>query len=402
MAHPAVVGQVKTLHRYLTTQVIASLLLAVAVFTFVLLVGNVLKEILGLLVTGRLPVGLVLQAIGLLIPFVLVFALPMGLLTATLLVFGRASADGELTAARASGISVIALARPILVLSVLLCAVCAVVNLWLGPRSRVAYKELLAKARIQMAGAVLPERRFVRDFPGFIFYVGKNERADNGGQLKDVLVYFVSDQTNVTAKVRAARGSYIIDATNQSLRLNLLNARCVTLANDRWLPGFFGEWSFEIKLAGPTASKPRVSLSDMTFPQLRTELRELKAQTTAPRHASDGITPGPVSRTQAVNTTSADLTLPLRVQMNQQVSFSFACIGFALVGIPLGIRMHRRETNVGVAVALLLVLVYYSFLSLGQALETRPEWQPHMIVWLPNFVFQAVGAILLWRANRGF
>lgn len=384
---------------------VASLALTLAVFTFVLLIGNVLQQILDLL---RASPGLVFEAVGLLVPFVWVFALPMGLLTATLLVFGRFSADQELTAARASGISLLSLITPVLLLSLLCCGFSAWINMDLGPRSRVEYKNLIYRARAEIINLQLPEGRFISDFPGYTFYVEKN----NGGKLQNVIVIATGNDSNSATTVRAPRGFLEPDTTNKTLIVHLFDARSVTLAGSHAYISSSPEavYTFNPILVTNQVYNPKIS--DMTFWQLRDTLndveKKLGAAMAMPKNFAQGDDDSAAQkkkqwqrRAAAFARARMDVTEPIRVEMHRQIAFSFACFGFALVGIPLGIKMHRRETNIGVAIALGLTAVYYAFMILGQSLSSHAEWAPHLIFWLPNFIFQAAGAVLLWRANRG-
>ncbi len=386
----------KTLHAYLVRQILASLLITVMVFTFVLLLGNALKEILPLLVNRQLTFGVVAQASALLIPFAWVFALPMGMLTATLLVFGRFSADQELTAVRASGISLLSLVSPILLLSLALCALSALVNMEIGPRCRVAYTRILHNLRLGFSGAQLPEGQYIKDFKGYIFHVGKNR----GGDLQDVMVWDLKDETNSVTYLRAARGKVEVDAPNDRVILSLYDVKSVVMREGRPVPNAFKELTV-VRTNVLQQPSFQAKISDMTSGQLWDELhaweQRLSRQTSGRNLTKAQLQAGK----RELEKVLGDPTTPIRFQIHQQVAFSFACFGFTLVGIPLGIRMHRRETNVGIAIALLLVAGYYSFILLAQSLDSRPEWAPHLIVWLPNFIFQAVGAVLLWRANRG-
>lgn len=364
------------------------------VFTFVLLLGDVLKEILGLLVNRQASLGVVAKSIGLLIPFIWVFALPMAMLTSTLLVFGRFSADQELTAARASGISLVSLIAPILGLSLFLSGLSAMVNLEWGPRSRMAYKDILFRFTAEITTSrLLPEGRHIRDIPGYVFFIGKNRE----GQLDDVMIYKLASGTNDVATIHAARGKLTVNPTNQTYVMHLYNANGIRFSSDRAAP-ISGEYLTESFSLSERKRSDVIPISDMTFNQLRAELRELETKL-----RRTGMTAGqPASSSAQMERELRRVTSPVRVQMHRRLAYSFACFSFTLLGIPLGIRVQRRETNIGFAIALMLVLVYYGVTMLGISLDQQPRWFPHLILWIPNLICQSLGAWLLWRANRGF
>jgi len=386
----------KTLHLYLTRQVLATLVMTVTVFTFVLLLGNVLKEVLALLVNGQATLGLVFEAIALLIPFVLMFALPMGMLAATLLVFGRFSADQELTALRASGVSLVALVTPVLLLSVVASCLAALINMQVAPQCRVAYKKLFFRAGLERASSLVVEDCFMDDFPGYVVHVGRKD----GTNLEQVLIYELDAERNVQGRIHAARAKILSDVASREVRLQLFKVHIYDLVNFRSAASL-EETTKTFQYNPPAEPKLNLGLSHMTFLQLREKLRELEKITVRLQPAQRLSGEELRAQKRQLEALKEDLTMPVRVQIHRQIAFSFASIGFTLIGIPLGIRAHRRETSAGIAMALILVLVYYSFIFIGQSLETRPELAPHLILWLPNFIFQAVGAVLLWRVNRG-
>lgn len=375
---------------------IASLIMTMLVFIFVLLVGSALRELLPLLVKGQMSFVTFGKALVLLVPFLLAFALPMAMLTSTLLVFGRFSADSELTAAKASGVSLVSLAAPILMFGLFLCVVCAVINMKIAPTCRVAYNDLRSDVATEMASAKLPEGQAV-DFPptkpgepAYTIFARKNRNQN----LQDVLVYEMEDKTN-SRTVIAPSGFLAVDTNGQKLILSLTNA------TSSIFPGglsFFGtEAQFVVDLA--SGNKGTVGVTDMTFSQLQEELR--KRRVSPPIPIVTNSVPDLPNKKRLVHRTTIDFSEPIRIQMHKEVAFSFACFGFTLIGIPLGIRVHRRETNVGVFIALALVLIYYTIQVFGQSLASHAEYAPHLLMWVPNLIFQAVGAVLLWRANRG-
>ncbi len=385
----------KTLHLYLLRQCLATLGLTVLVFTFVLIAGNLLREILGLLVSGHISFWLVCKSLLLLIPFVLAFALPISMLMAGLMVIGRFSADQEYTAARSAGISLISLISPIIILAVVLTGLCAWFNLQISPASRVAYKKIFAEQMFNLA-SFIPEGRYVDFADEFVIYVTKV----NGDRLEDIRFYqFRNGQK--TLDVFAQKGKVVREEGQDHIRLVLNQARVLTqvsnakqlltgadtavVAGDassetdsaEWLPIYLEEYETEDIPLELGDIDNKVDISDMTLRQL------LGGRQYAEERGLD--------------------TRPYMREIHHQAAFSFASLSFILVAIPLSLKTQRRETNISLALALIVILVYYSFFILGDALvgDTPVNARLWVLYWIPNILFQIIGIYMIWRANRG-
>jgi lipopolysaccharide export system permease protein len=375
------------LQRHIFKGVFFSCAAAVGLFAFVLTVGNVVKDLLGYLVAGQLAPELFVKLLLLIPPFVLSYALPFGVLTGVLLVLGRMSAEHEITAIRAAGLSLPWVARPILILAALGVLADLAINFQVMPWARVVYHVELGDAVRKDPLSFIVPRTFIRDFPGKVLYVGEK----NGQGVKDFWLWELDAQGRVRNCIRAGSGTFDFDEKASELILNLnqiqvearngknpedFTMQRPTLSSERTsvrlpLGGLFGQNTFHPKLQW------------YALPQLLVEWRRLSGRVT------------PAEQPQR------DLDrMKLRMVVQEKFTMAFAVFSFALISVPLGIKVSRRETSANLGLALALALSYY-FLTIAVGwLERRPDLRPDLLLWLPNLIFIGVGLWLFWRVDR--
>ena len=156
--------------RYVIRQVLMPFLLGLLVFTFIFIIPPLLEyaeELVAKGVSGPLVVGL----IGLLVPQALAVTIPMSLLLALLVAFGRLSADREFVAMQACGISLRRLLWPVALISISAWAATSYVLIALVPGSNQKFLDTVFNVASQRAEGEVKARTFFTDFPNFVLYV---------------------------------------------------------------------------------------------------------------------------------------------------------------------------------------------------------------------------------------
>lgn len=396
----------RILDRYLGRETLISLFFAVATLSFVLVLGQIFKKLFEYVVDHDTPVSFILTFIAYALPASLTLTIPWGFLTAVLLVFGRLSGGNELTALRASGVSVPRVALPVFALALSLCVLCAWLNLAVAPRAQQNLKDAFFQMATTNPAAAFTSDQVVNTFPGRRIYVGHKD----GNDLENVHVFELDRENRPVRVVYANRGRLEVDREHKQIKMRLEGSRYeqrdfqkpddLRLVRDGITLGAF---VFPISLEELFVKKQgRRRVEAMSVPELLERMGNAKGfgwlqRLLAVTEGERSTAPVMIGTARGVDKSGRTSA---KTELNRRFSYSLACITFALVGIPLGITAQRQETSIGFGLSLGVAFAYYLIIIVVNTFREKASLHPELLIWLPNVLFLTVGGILFWRLSR--
>ncbi len=372
----------RVLNRYILLDYLVIFLTALGLITFVMTVGSMIKaiDLMARGISGMLILKFFLQNI----PYILSFSMPISTLFAALLLFGRLSMDNEISAMKSCGLSLWRLVAPLVLFSILLTGLCLYINCEVAPNAKHANRELLRSAELDQPMNLLEEGRFISDFPGLMIYVGRK----NGNAVKDVVAYELGKE-GVRRSVRAKHGEIVADNENRLLTVNLYDVRIeipdpddpLDVSKTTYISAEHYPVHLDFKQLTGKKKKAKKK-SSMTLAELLAGIRNIE-------HNFPLLS----AKDQLIQKTR------LLIEANRRISLAAACFTFMLVGIPLGVKSHRKETSIGMVISLGIVFAYYIFIIIAKALAKHPELHPNLFLWIPLIAGQFLGFWLIKRSS---
>jgi len=358
----------KIIERYVLQSFLAAFFLAWLILSFVLTVGLLVK--IAQLIMNGLPA----HAIGLFMlvgfPGTLTLTVPIALLVSALLVFSRLSADSEIAAMRACGVNLLHIMKWPLIVGVACTFLGFYVNNEVVPRSHDVRRNLRSLISVDVGIDLLEPGRIIDDFPDLKLIFEKKE----GNWLHD-LVVFDYTQKGVTREIRADKA--LVSTNGSDIVLDMYKVRVDPIEADR--PGMAVAERFRHVI--PDAMRRRTYVrkeKDLRFFELRQAISDLRANVKGHPRAMQ-----------------RKLLSVHRTEYQLRLVYACASLCFVMIGVPLGIRTHRKESTVGMAVSLLVALVFYLSVILVYSLDKVPAAQPYALLWVPVAACGLLAAYLI-------
>jgi LPS export ABC transporter permease LptG/LPS export ABC transporter permease LptF len=364
----------RIIDRYVIREIIPPFLLALLVFTFILIIPFII-DLAEKMVAKGVPSITILHLTVTLLPQALALTIPMALLIALLVGLGRLSSDREFVVMMACGISPYRLLQPLLVFAVVCWGATSWVMLKAMPDGNQASRVITTEIAMNRAEGEVRPRVFFEDFPNVVLYV--SEIPTNGQGWLGVLA---ADTSNPSSPVifLAKSGRMVVDRTARTIEMVLEEGtRHSTKLDD---PAAYEVVKFQRQIVAlnPESVFPRSGPSrgnnELTIEDLQVKAAELRAQ---------GISPHNEIMT-----------------IHQKFSVPVACFVFTVLGLALGASNRKDGKLAAFVLGIGVIFAYYVIMFTAQSL-TKGFWIPAWLsMWIPNVVLGAAGVALLVSRAR--
>lgn len=379
----------RILDRHVLTETAVASGVASGAFIFVLAAGNVLSQVANAIASGRVTAFEGLELVGLLLPGLIPYVLPMGMLTGVLMTFGRMGAQHELTAMKAGGLSLLRIAAPALWLAAALALCAAWINLEVATRSNDEYRRILMGSVKENPASLITPGEINRQFKGLIIQA----RERNGPVLRDLWIWRLDAEGRLFETIHTAEGRLTkVDKPDGSAVLRLV---AISAQVDTRRPGDDGfKFPSVTKEAGQAPLEFPVS---GVFKDGSGYEKKLRWHTTS--ELLELMDKGWQVPPNATPAQLAESQMMPRTQLMAHFASAFSIFSLALLAVPLAVRVGRSETFVNAAIALTVALSYY-VLSSAAGWVKNPAFRPDLLVWLPNLIVVTLAVALLRRASK--
>lgn len=363
----------RTLYTHITKELMSPFILGLLIFTFILLTNRILK-LMDLVVNKGVGLDEVIKLIMYLLPSFFMLTIPMSVLLAILITLGRLSADGELIAMKASGISLYQILPPFIALCVTGFLLTNMLSLLLLPQGNRAFRNQLFSLSKRHSEANLQERIFNDDFEGLIIYI--NEIPGQGKHMQGIVI---SDkrETEVPSLIIGEEGMIISDQNERKVTLRLFNGSIHRAANDSltYQKAIFKTYDMNLQLSNEESENDtEIKYSEQSIAALLKLITERSKENKS--------------------------LIKIQTEIHKRFAFPFACVVLGLVGIPFGAYRRKGNRSYGFVLCIIILFLYYVFLNFGETMAKRGILYPALGIWLPNVVLGIMGCYLLSVVGR--
>jgi LPS export ABC transporter permease LptF/LPS export ABC transporter permease LptG len=367
--------------RYILKEIIPPFLIGLVVYSFVLLMNQILL-LSELMIARGVPFRTVLNLLFYLIPSVLAFTVPMAVLMGILAGLSRLSSDAEITAFKTLGISYKRLLLPVFVFSVLGFIATSFLTLFLAPRANYKWVQTFSESVVSRVQFSINPREFNDSIPNTVLFI---QDITPEMDWKNIFVYFATppEEPKVILS-REGRLNFYPEERRATIELfdGMIHSYPIN-EKENYRITSFGHYEEELDVEGAfpaVSAKKRVREKDIK--ELWKDSREIKQELSE-------LTPE--QKQMAVFQLKKRESISHWIEIHKKIALPFACFIFALLGLPLGAFTKKGGRTSGFTLSIGIILVYYILITAGEQVAMEGRISPFMGMWMPNILFLAIG-----------